>query len=83
VNAFRRFDEVGSALLGLGFFVGGTLEYGAFYNDSPSLADEQGLFGGSTYLGVDTPILPLYVGLGFAEEGEHSFYLAMGRIAAR
>lgn len=83
VNLFRKFDEVGSALLGLGFFVGGTVEYGAFYNDNPSIADQQGLFGGSTYLGVDTPILPLYVGLGFAEEGERSFYLAMGRIVAR
>jgi NTE family protein len=83
LNYYRRFDEVGSALLGLGFFAGGSVEYGSFYNDSPTLQDEPGLFGGSTFLGVDTPLLPIYVALGFAEEGDRNVYLALGRIVTR
>lgn len=81
LNYYRRFDEVGSALLGLGFFAGGTLEYGAFYNDSPELEDEPGIFGGSTFLGVDTPVIPVYLALGMAEEGHRNVYIALGRIA--
>jgi NTE family protein len=83
INFYRRFDEVGSSLLGLGFFAGGSLEYGSFYNDSSAIADNPGLFGGSTFLGVDTPLVPIYFGLGVAEEGQRNFYFALGRLTNR
>jgi NTE family protein len=83
INFYRRFDEVGSALLGLGFFAGGSVEYGSFYNDSSAIADNPGLFGGSTFVGVDTPLVPIYLGLGVAEEGERNFYFALGRLTNR
>ena len=83
LNYYRRFSEVGSALLGLGFFVGGSVEYGTFISDAAALPDNKDLFAGSTFLGVDTPVIPIYFGFGMAEQGEKSFYFAVGRLTAR
>ena len=83
LNYYRRFSEVGSALLGMGFFAGGTLEYGTFTNPSPSVESLTGIMAGSLFLGVDTPILPIYIGAGAAEEGERSMYFAVGRLTGR
>lgn len=83
LNYYRRFSEVGSALLGMGFFAGGTLEYGTFTNPSSEVESMTGIFGGSVFLGVDTPILPFYIGGGAAEEGERSMYFAVGRLSGR
>ena len=82
-NYYRRFSEVGSALLGLGFFVGGTLEYGTFTNDGSAVEDLTGVFAGSTFLGVDSPLVPIYIGFGMAEQGERSAYFAVGRLSGR
>jgi len=83
LNYYRRFSEVGSALLGMGFFAGGTLEYGTFTNPSPGVESLTGVMAGSLFLGVDTPVLPIYVGAGAAEEGERSIYFAVGRLTGR
>lgn len=82
-NYYRRFSEVGSALLGLGFFVGGSLEYGTFTNQQTEVEDLTGVFAGSAFLGVDSPIVPIYFGLGAAEQGERSAYFAVGRLSGR
>ena len=82
-NYYRRFSEVGSELLGLGFFVGGTVEYGTFTNDSESVESLTGVFAGSAFLGVDSPLVPIYIGLGAAEQGERSAYFAIGRLSGR
>lgn len=83
LNYYRRFSEVGSKLLGLGFFVGGSVEYGTFLSDSSAISDQSDIFAGSTFVGVDTPLVPMYVGFGMAEEGERSFYVALGRVTTR
>jgi NTE family protein len=83
LNYYRRFSEVGSALLGMGFFAGGTLEYGTFTNPSPAVESLTGVMAGSVFLGVDTPILPIYIGAGAAEQGERSMYFAVGRLTGR
>jgi NTE family protein len=83
LNYYRRFSEVGSALLGMGFFAGGTLEYGTFTNASPAIESLTGIMAGSVFLGVDTPILPIYIGAGTAEQGERSLYFAVGRLTGR
>jgi NTE family protein len=83
LNYYRRFSEVGSALLGMGFFAGGTLEYATFLSDSSSFPDQKDVAAGSTFLGVDTPVVPVYFALGFSEAGERSFYFALGRLATR
>lgn len=83
VNYYRRFSEVGSALLGMGFFAGGTFEYATFLSDAPSIGDQKDLAAGSTFLGIDTPVVPVYFALGFSEAGERSFYFALGRLSTR
>jgi NTE family protein len=83
LNYYRRFDEVGSALLGMGFFAGGTLEYGTFTNSTATIESLTGVMAGSLFLGVDTPILPIYLGAGTAEQGDRSMYFAVGRLTGR
>ena len=82
-NYYRRFSEVGSSLLGLGFFVGGSVEYGTFTNNSQEIESLTGVFAGSAFLGVDSPLVPIYIGVGTAEQGERSAYFAIGRLSAR
>jgi NTE family protein len=82
-NYYRRFSEVGSALLGLGFFVGGSVEYGTFTNNSQEVESLTGVFAGSAFLGVDSPLVPIYIGFGAAEQGERSAYFALGRLSGR
>jgi NTE family protein len=83
LNYYRRVSEVGSALLGMGFFAGGTLEYGTFTNPSAEIEILTGIVAGSAFLGIDTPILPIYIGAGAAEAGERSMYFAVGRLTGR
>jgi len=79
---YRQFSEIKSPFLGLSFFAGGSVEYAKTQNDTAGIPDED-INAGSIFLGVDTPVLPLYLGLGVAEGGEQSIYLSLGRLGIR
>lgn len=61
-----------------GVYVGGSLEVGrvgdAFVPGSPGT-----LSSGSLFLGLDSPIGPVYLGAGLASNGSSSFYFFLGR----
>jgi NTE family protein len=59
-------------------YLGGSIEYGNVWQDSSDIALDDGIFNGSLFLGADTPIGPLYMGLGLAEGGKHSLFLYLG-----
>jgi NTE family protein len=62
-----------------GFFVGATLEAGNVWTDRRAV-DGSGLrTGGSLYLGADTGIGPLYLGLTYAARGRAGLALFIGR----
>lgn len=77
---FHRFDEVSNPLFKLGFYVGNTFELTTALMDGSSLPDRRGIVSGSVFVGMDTPLLPTYLGFGLNNESEHSFYFAVGRI---
>jgi len=62
-----------------GIYAGASLEVGRV--GKPLLPDnEQGLLrSAALFLGVDTPIGPLYLGYGHANHGFNAFYLFLGR----
>ena len=62
-----------------GFYLGGSLEAGRM--DHPLVpGSPTGLLKSVSVFGaVDTPIGPLYLGVGFAADGNHSAYLYLGR----
>ena len=62
-----------------GFFVGATLEAGNAWADRHQMR-LSGLRGGSSlYLGADTGIGPMYLGLTWAPQGEAGLSLLIGR----
>lgn len=60
-------------------FLGASLEAGQVWrrNQSPSL--DAALFGGSLYGAVDTPLGPLFIGVGITEGGEESVFFRLGQ----
>ena len=75
----RRVLTGDGTIFGMDAYSGASFEVGTFRRDQPILPDETLLTSGAVFLGLDTPLIPLYVGAGFAEEGRQNFYIAFGR----
>ena len=60
-------------------FVGGSLEAGQIWQRGQAPAFERTIFGGSVYTALDTPIGPVYFGLGLAEQGQEAVFLRLGQ----
>jgi NTE family protein len=73
--AFQRLAHMNS-LLGTGIYAGVSIETGNAWNSGLTFSDLR--LAGSAFLAADTSIGPLYVALGLADGGYHSFYLALG-----
>jgi NTE family protein len=78
--AFRRFSEVANPLFNLSFFLGGSVEVTNISNDSMKLKDEGLVTSGSVIAGGDTPIVPVYFGVGLADTGDKAVYFSVGRL---
>jgi NTE family protein len=59
-------------------YLGATLELGNVWQDSKDASFDNTIFAGSVFLGVDTPIGPLYLAHGRADTGDNSFYIYLG-----
>ena len=62
-----------------GFFVGASLEAGNAWDDRSQLGLAHLRSGGSVYLGADTGIGPMYLGVTYAPRGELGIALVIGR----
>jgi NTE family protein len=62
-----------------GFFVGATLEAGNTWNDRRDISLSTLRTGMSLYLGADTGIGPLYLGITYAPKGQAGLALSLGR----
>jgi len=76
---FARLAEVGSGTLRMPVYAGVSVEYGGVYEDRADLFGEDGLYAGGVLLGADTPVGPLYLGIGAAEGGRRSAYQFLGQ----
>ena len=61
-------------------YAGFSLEYGNVWQNRGDVSLKDGLYAGSVFLGVWSPIGPLYLGLGFAEHGRSSAFLYLGPV---
>lgn len=77
---FRRVAEAGSGLLGLGMYAGASVEYTNIENDIETLDDYANILSGSVFVGVDTPLAPIYFGFGHSDEDESAVYFNLGRL---
>lgn len=71
------------ATFGTGFpmpvYVGATLEAGNVWDDTSDAGFNDLRYGGSAFIGVDTPIGPMYLGYGLAEGGNSAAYFFLGQ----
>jgi NTE family protein len=61
-------------------FVGVSLEYGDAWATREAISFDDALLGGSIWIGVDTPIGPIYGAYGRTRDRDSAFYLVLGRI---
>lgn len=74
---YRRLND--TPFLSRGFFVGGTLEAGNAWASRRDISLKDLRYASSVFLGSDTGLGPLYVGLGYAPRGGTAFYVFIGR----
>lgn len=68
-----------SPMLTRGFFVGGSLEAGNVWAHERDISLSHLRFGSSLFIGADTALGPLYLGLTHAPRGETGIYIYLGR----
>jgi len=72
---YRRFTQ----LKFLPWYIGGSLELGNVWEDRNDISADSAIISGSVFLGADTPIGPFYTGYGYAEGGNSSLFLFLGK----
>lgn len=66
-------------VLGQPALLGGTLEYGNVWQDRSDMSFSDGVMNGSAYVGIDSWIGPILLGIGGREGGERNAFLEVGR----
>jgi NTE family protein len=75
--AYRRdFVNLGPLRLSAGM----SLELGNVWENRSDMSFDDALFGGSLFLGSDTPIGPVYFGWGNSEKSDGTFYVSLGAV---
>jgi NTE family protein len=76
---YRRIGRGGEGVLDFPAYAGVSLETGNTWmtRDEISVGDLRK--NGSVFFGVDSPLGPVYLGVGFDEGGDRAFYLFLGR----
>ncbi len=80
VILLSQLSRFGTSLLGLDVYGGVSLEVATIHNQVEGLVNDPFRPGGSVFLGSDTTLFPVYLGLGYAEGGEFALYFAVGRL---
>ena len=73
---YRRFRKI-KLLPG---FIGAILEYGGAWRDFDDASSDNSIFSGSVFLGVDSPLGPVQLGVGISSEGYKNIYYRIGRM---
>ena len=76
---YRQIGRGGEGFLNVPAYVGVSLEAGNVWNERSEIGFDSALKQGSVFFGFDTLLGPVYLGSGFGEGGENTFYLFLGR----
>jgi NTE family protein len=68
-----------SPLLTRGFFMGASLEAGNAWSGQDGMTLSDMRLGSSLFVGADTALGPLYLGITYAPRGQTALYLYLGR----
>jgi NTE family protein len=76
---YRRFGDM-SRLFALPAYIGVSAEAGRVWDTRDAVSIDSLLYAGSMFVGIDSPLGPIFFGVGAAEGGEQSFYLSFGSL---
>ncbi len=78
IQSYRRLKKIDLAGIAIRIYTGISLEAGNtfFYDQSVSIDDLR--YGGTVFIGAETPIGPLYLGYGYTDGGRNKWYMAIG-----
>ena len=76
---YRRFGDM-SQLFALPAYIGASVEAGNVWADRDQVSLDSLVYAGSLFVGIDSPLGPIFFGYGQAEGGEDSFYLSFGSL---
>jgi NTE family protein len=77
---YRRSGETGGGLFDIPLYLGASFEAGNVWQSRSDVTFDSLLINGSLFAGYDTYFGPLFLGAGFAEDGDTSFYLFLGAL---
>ena len=69
----------GQGFLNVPSYVGASLELGNVWDRRSDIGFGGARLNGAGFVGLDTPLGPVYLAVGFDEGGGNSFYLLLGR----
>ncbi|MGB5475057.1 MAG: patatin-like phospholipase family protein [Gammaproteobacteria bacterium] len=72
---YRRFEK----LKLLPWYLGASLEFGNVWERRDDMSFDSAIFAGSVFLGAESPLGPLYLGYGHAEQGRSAAFLFLGK----
>ena len=72
---YRKFDRFKL----LPAYIGGSAEYGGAWADKDDISSKSSLFGGSLFIGLNSPLGPVLFGWGHTNEGDSVFFTKIGR----
>ena len=76
---YRRTGRLDS-LFSTPFYIGASLEAGNTWRDKGDVRLDSMIFGGSAFIGLKTPLGPVFLGYGVAERGHDAVYLTFGSL---
>jgi NTE family protein len=76
---YRRFGDM-SQLFALPAYFGFSAEAGNVWDSRDAVSVDSLIYAGSAFVGIDSPLGPIFFGYGQAEGGEDSFYLSFGSL---
>ncbi len=74
----HRITTIGAGFIGE-LYAGGSLEAGNVWRETSAIKPDNLEIAGSVFLGLDSFMGPLFFGFGYAETGDSSLYLQLGR----
>jgi NTE family protein len=77
---YRRIGRGGEGFLNVPTYAGVSLELGNVWDRRSDIGFDSARVNGAGFIGLDTPLGPVYFAIGFDEGGGSSFYLLLGRI---
>jgi NTE family protein len=75
---YRQVGETGGGLFDFPLYLGGSVEAGNVWQTRSDISLDSMLINGSLFAGLDTYLGPLFLAVGFSENGDSTFYLFLG-----